>query len=205
VDGLDPSGHDELVEEAEVADIEIKNGLDQTIQATNILAKEEAAAKIVAGALAAATLLLASAVILDNKLKNNDGKRRRGRIGIQGNDLRKQSKRFAGAVQNLTNQMSSGTGGSTFSFSRDTLAWGWSRTWPVLKVEGTSALDAMVGQLGQNQVACRMTAIKKAKAVIGSSSLPQGYSKDFQGENYSYCDGSERVDIQVYEGTAFEK
>ncbi len=58
----------------------------------------------------------------------------------------------------------------------------------------------MVAQLGQNQVACRKSAIEKAKATINSGPLPPGYSKDFPGENYSFCDGSERVDIQVYVG-----
>jgi hypothetical protein len=75
----------------------------------------------------------------------------------------------------------------------------------VLKVEGTAALALLKVQLGSNGLACRQTALKKAEAAILSGPLPQGFTKDYQGENYSYCDGSERVDIQVYQGTAFDQ
>jgi len=208
INETDSAGHEPDIATTEGA-IAIDENLNATLaqieNATNILAKQEAAAKIVAGALAAAALLLSADLIYENKAKNDDGKLRRGRIGIQGNDLAKQTKRFTRSVTTIDNQLATGTGGSKVSFSRDTLSWGWSRTWPVLKVEGTSALDAMVNQLGQNQVACRKSAIEKAKATINSGPLPQGFSKDFQGENYSFCDGSERIDIHVYQGTAFEK
>ena len=166
-------------------------------------------ARFSASVLAVSTLLAAAIVaadiLFDNKDRKDDGMKRRGRIGIQGNDVRKQARALNDIVGSLQWKLDFGTGGSTVSVSRDTLAWGWSRTWPVLKVEGTAALALLKVQLGSNGLACRQSALEKANAAILSGPLPQGFMKDYQGENYSYCDGSERVDIQVFQGTAFDK
>ena len=76
----------------------------------------------------------------------------------------------------------------------------------MLKLEGLAALQAMQGQLGNTSLKCRQTALKKAAAATQTpGGLPQGYNQEWQGENYSACDGTERVDLKVFQGTAFEQ
>lgn len=169
------------------------------------LERAQYAAKVVATTVALAAVLLSADTLLENKERGDDGKKRRGRIGIQGNDVKNRLKTLKEIVPTLQWKLTFGTSGSTVSVSNDTLAWGWSRTWPVLKQEGRAALSLLQVQVGQNGLACRKPALEKASAAIDSGPLPQGYSRDWQGENYSFCDGSERVDLQVFQGTAFEQ
>ncbi len=122
INETDSTGHEPDIATTEGA-IAIDEQLEATLanieNATELIAKQEAAAKIVVGTLAAAALLLAADFIYENKTKGDDGKPRRGRIGIQGNDLAKQAKRFANSVSTIRNQLDTGTGGGT-SPSRET-------------------------------------------------------------------------------------
>jgi RHS repeat-associated protein len=208
VNDHDPSGHEDLATITEAVDIgeEIDLALGRTAAATQYLDKVFQASVILLGTVTAAALLIEGTELLNNRTRNRDGKERRGRIGIQGNDLARQANRFNQSVNSLGFNLPDLLIGGKFSFSRDTLAWGWTRLWPVLKIEGLAALQAMEGKLGDTSLKCRKTAFKQAEAAINApGGLPEGYSRDFQGENFAGCDGSERVDIHVFKGSAFEK
>jgi hypothetical protein len=153
--------------------------------------------------------LLASAIVtvgivIQNKDRGDDGVRRRGRIGIQGNDIKKSIRKYEDMATSLTNKLDFGTGGSKVSASNDTLTWGWTRTWPLLKAEANAALGLLQSKIGWAGVSCRKTALERASAAIAAGPLFAPFDRDFQGENLPYCDGSERVDVHVFQGKAFE-
>jgi RHS repeat-associated protein len=209
IDESDPSGRSATNSTEAVGTAAIGESLDANvasyINTLELLNKAYFSAKVLLVSVALVAAIVATDILLDNK-DDDDGVKRRGRIGIQGNDVKKRIKTLGNSAPSFQYQLDPGqVGGFTVSASNDTLAWGWYRTWPVLKAEGNAALSLLQVQVGQNGLACRKRALAKAFNAIASGPLSAGYSQDWQGENAPYCDGTERVDLHVFQGTAFEK
>jgi RHS repeat-associated protein len=201
VNGIDPSGFDEL------AELAVEEPIDETLETTTTVSTREAAtATTVANSVAVAAqvksslisiLLFANAIGTSVALKGDNGPGRnpqngnnsshRGRLQVQGQDIL-----LSQGSYNLV-------GHPDFNSSGDTVSWPWNRSTPLDAYTATSKLSEFLDILTYEQIGRRRGAFADASRFIVNASLGGGvrapiYIPPFNARDPEYPDA--RVDIE---------
>ena len=113
-DTTDPSGKAPTSNAEALTAVEIGENIDANtatlINQLEALEKARYAATVLAASVTVAAAILTATVLLNNKQRGDDGKERRGRIGIQGNDVKRRLKTLKEVVPTLQWKLDFGLG-----------------------------------------------------------------------------------------------
>jgi len=196
INRLDPSGNQDVISEVGAVTISVSEDAITVVSEQGVIEVVQAPAAesaLQAAVQWALTALVFGALIIQTG--DNRPTRHAGVLQVQGEDI-EENPPTASAVQ-----------GSGYTYSKDTLSWGWSQPVPLGAVTALQRLSGFVntpGLLNPQQQGRRYSAFVQASQFILNAMTAGGIgpvSKTFNAGDPRVPDA--RVDIAVYSGIAF--